>query len=218
MTANKPALIHPYEFLPHDNTLAQDSIAKLEANATEIVRPTNDEPTIYKFDGVTFNFVDKEVWIYPQDMTYDIPKHKDCVCYEERAQVLCQCHMSSCPGCNQALVAANIICDFDTYCLDEGCPACKHYREDCGKILILQSIKTSAQDKAQHNNLADAYSSAIADVTGTDPARFSITDELLDSVATRTEVPRPYGQTSLPKWTFSDSSVITSSLNRLWYE
>lgn len=214
MTSNNTApKRHPYDFLDDSGRLGEEHLALLELNASSRVNHEDIELTIFRFDGKEFNFVDKEVWVNHATRNWTIPASPDCTCHEYRSPLQCHCSTLPCPDCGMKLGAWNVACEFELTCLDNGCPHCRHYRTACGRDRILQTIRdgyneTLAAGSAQDEAALSGISAIHGDV---DAARFEITDQFLDDIATRG------GTESAPTWTMPDSSVIHSTRNGLWY-
>ena len=127
-------------------TLSEEKLDQLRKSATRIQEFPELELEVLTYQGPGYagnNHL--EVYVNTENLAYAMPAKKVCICSDSRSPLECCCHTSSCTNCGSELIAVNRECDFDNSCLDDACPMCSHFREDCNRQDFLDRMKSHAR-------------------------------------------------------------------------
>ena len=149
---------HPIHILPSGEEFEMNPtlLSKLQENCDSIV---------FNFEAQGINGrADRRVTVDLYTNVGRLERYDDCICQDFRSPTECNCMPTQCHYCGQQLMGLESGCTSET-CINDDCPACRHYREGCAFDDALQYVRhslTNLANRTTHQTDAEALDAAVS--------------------------------------------------------
>ena len=212
---------HPTEFLTAGWLLTPDTWRELQQNATSATPGPGEGETTFLFSREAIcDSQDRIIITDAGTNSFRCLPRECCACSNDPLD--CECHETRCHRCGEEFAAMNSSCD-SILCVNDKCPLCRHYREECAyqelrDDVCFQAIMVIAQQ--QGASAAEACVSAVAKVIAPGvgeapvfPATIRMLDEIMRTKHDIGKVIQNKGRGL--EWTCPDGSLILHDSNNL---
>ena len=211
---------HPIQILNDSRPLTDHQWTQLAQNCSRQYDDDAAGYTIFYFAAGAINdSYDRLVVANQLDHTHVYLRQPHCVCEGIRTAIDCDCTKTNCYHCKQEFIAMQNSCDSES-CVNDDCPLCCHWRDDCGTQHIKDAIIAEYNEAISDDpdlGQAHAYHRAISRVlapgVGEAPV-FPVTVRLLNEL-----VNPAHPNLDPQEWSLPDGTFITRPRkNRAWLE